>query len=183
MVADAVKIAITPVALIAGALTGSYRLQLDRRAGLGMQWPTRRAALHWSAAFLVLMAAEEAALRMFGAGGPHSDWRAKYDAAAIVLRVVFVCLVYPFAEELFFRGFLFGVISRKAGIAAGIVATAAFFTALHGLPSPSLGTLQIFADGIFFAFARVRSGSLVLPIGFHAVGNTFAAMQRLGWLP
>ena len=57
------------------------------------------------------------------------------------------------------------------------------FTALHGLASPTPGTLEIFVDGIFFACARRRSGSLVLPIGFHAVGNTFPALQRLGLLP
>ena len=71
--ADAFKIAITPLALIAGALIGSYRLGLDR-AGLGLQWPTRRGAVLWSAGFLVLMAVEETVLSMFASSGPRSDW-------------------------------------------------------------------------------------------------------------
>jgi membrane protease YdiL (CAAX protease family) len=92
---------------------------------------------------------------------------------------VFAAFLYPVAEEFFFRGFLLGLITRKAGALAGIVATAVLFTALHGLQGPWIGGLQILADGLFFGFVRLRSGSLLLPMGFHVVGNSIAVLQRL----
>jgi hypothetical protein len=127
--------------------------------------------------FLGLMAAHESLYHLLGLE-QHSDWR-RYDRTALVVRVVFAACIYPVAEEFFFRGFLLGLITRKAGASVGIVATAVLFTALHGLQGPWIGGLQIFADGLFFAFVRLRSGSLLLPAAFHVVGNSIAVLQRL----
>ena len=174
---DVLAIAITPVALTVGALVGSRRLRLDRRTGLGLQLPSVQDAVIFSAAFLVLLVLAEA---MFSAaGGAPSDWRAKYGPGALALRVGFAGVVYPVAEELFFRGLLLGAITRRAGPLVAIIATATLFTALHSLGGSWLGALQIFVDGVFFACVRLRSGSLLLPMGFHVIGNSFAVMQRL----
>jgi uncharacterized protein len=169
--------ALTPVALIAGALAGSRRYRLDPREDLGLQAPSVKDTLLFSTAFLALMVLAE--WMYAGAGGTQSDWRAKYGREALALRVVFASVIYPVAEEFFFRGFLLGLIRRHAGSLGAIFATAVLFTALHGLGGAWLGALQIFVDGVFFAVARLRSGSLLLPVIFHVVGNTFAVMQRL----
>lgn len=176
---DLVQIAITPAALIAGALAGRMRMRLGWRAGLGLQSTTARHALIFSAAFAALIVFHELLSWWFVADATQSDWRAKYQGTALLVRVAFAVLVYPFAEELFFRGFLLAIITRKAGPVIGVVATAALFTALHSPQGLSLGALQIFADGLFFAFVRLRSGSLVLPVAFHVLGNGIAVMQRL----
>ena len=176
---DAFKIAITPVALIVGALIGSRRLHLDFRADLGVRVPSIRDAVIYSAAFVALMALTELMFRAAGASEGPGSWRNRYGPGAIALRVVFAGLIYPIAEELFFRGFLLGAISRRFGRLAGVLATTTLFTALHSPQGPSLGALQIFVDGLFFAFVRLRSGSLLLPAAFHVVGNTFAVLQRL----
>jgi len=114
-----------------------------------------------------------------GENGTPSNWRTRYGPGALALRIVFVGLIYPIAEELFFRGLLLGAITRRAGRLTGILVTAVLFTALHSIQGPSLGALQIFVDGLFFAFVRLRSGSLLLPAAFHVMGNTFAVLQRL----
>jgi membrane protease YdiL (CAAX protease family) len=176
---DLVQIAITPAALIAGALAGRIRMRLDWGAGLGLQSTTARHVWIFSVAFAALIVVHELLSWWFVPDAAQSDWRAKYQGAALVGRVVFAVLVYPFAEELFFRGFLLAIITRKAGPVIGVVATAALFTALHSPQGLSLGTLQIFADGLFFAFVRLRSGSLALPVAFHVLGNGIAVMQRL----
>ena len=174
---DILRIVITPAALIAGALVGTYRNQLHPRTGLGLQLPSVRHALIFSAVFVALMAAHESLYYLLGLE-QHSDWR-RYDPTTLAVRVVFAAFVYPIAEEFFFRGFLLGLITKKAGAIVGIVATAVLFTALHGLQGPWVGGLQILADGLFFAFVRLRSGSLLLPIAFHIVGNSIAVLQRL----
>jgi membrane protease YdiL (CAAX protease family) len=176
-VRDIIWILITPAALAAGAVVGTYRNGLHPRTGLGLQLPSVRHALIFSAVFAALMAAHESLSYVLG-HQQQSNWR-RYDSSALVVRVVFAAFIYPLAEELFFRGFLLGLITRKAGAIAGIVATAVLFTALHGLQGPWIGGLQILADGLFFAFVRLRSGSLLLPVAFHIVGNSIAVLQRL----
>jgi membrane protease YdiL (CAAX protease family) len=175
--ADIFWIVITPAALTAGALFGSHRMRLHPRTGLGVQLPSARHALIFSAVFVALMAIHESLYHRLGLE-QHSDWR-KYDPVARTVRVVFAAFIYPIAEEFFFRGFLLGLITRKAGPVIGIAATAVFFTALHGLQGPWIGGLQILADGLFFGFVRLRSGSLLLPAAFHIVGNSIAVLQRL----
>jgi len=176
-VRDVIWIVITPAALLTGGLIGSYRMRLHPRTDLGLQRPSVRHALIFGAIFIALMAIHESLYHLLGLE-QQSDWR-RYDATALAVRVVFAAFVYPIAEEFFFRGFLLGLITRKAGAMVAIVATAVFFTALHGLGGPWIGGLQILADGLFFAYVRLRSGSLLLPIAFHIVGNSVAVLQRL----
>lgn len=174
---DVIWIVITPAALLIGALVGSYRMRLHPRIDLGLQLPSIRHTLIFSAVFIALMALHESLYHLLGLE-QQSNWR-KYDPTALAVRVIFAAFIYPIAEEFFFRGFLLGFITRKAGARVAIVATAVFFTALHGLGGPWIGGLQILADGLFFAYARLRSGSLLLPIAFHIVGNSIAVLQRL----
>lgn len=176
---DILKIVITPVALVLGALIGTWRNGLDPRRDLGLQRPTLRHTVIFTGVFVVLLTLFELLALLAGAGQQTNDWR-KYTASALALRMVFVGLVYPLAEEFFFRGFLLGLITRKAGALAAVVATALLFTALHGLLANTwIGPLQLFTDGAYFAFVRLRSGSLALPITFHILGNSFAIVQRL----
>jgi membrane protease YdiL (CAAX protease family) len=179
-VPDVLKIVITPVALMLGALIGTWRNGLDPRRDLGLQRPTLRDAVIWSFVFVLLVASFEMVYHLAGtAGSKNDDWR-KYAPGALALRILSVALIYPVAEEFFFRGFLLGLITRRAGALAGIVVTALLFAALHGLQSPfSLGALQVFSDGLFFAFVRLRTGSLLLPAAFHILGNSLAIVQRL----
>jgi membrane protease YdiL (CAAX protease family) len=176
-VRDIIWILVTPAALVSGALIGTYRNRLPPRTGLGLQLPSVRHTLIFSAVFVVLMAAHESLYDLLGLE-QQSNWR-RYDPSALAVRVLFATFIYPVAEEFFFRGFLLGLITRKAGAIAGIVATAVLFTGLHGLQGPWIGGLQVLADGLFFAFVRLRSGSLLLPVAFHIFGNSIAVLQRL----
>ena len=176
---DILKIIITPAALVLGALVGTWRNRLDPRTDLGLQRPAARDAVLFTIGFLLLMVLHELLYRFAGMAGQENDWR-KYAAGALALRVLFVALVYPVAEEFFFRGFLLGLLTKKAGVAVGIVGTALAFTALHGFAAESwIGPLLLFADGAYFAIARLRSGSLLLPVAYHVLGNAVAIVQRL----
>jgi membrane protease YdiL (CAAX protease family) len=178
-VPDLLKIIITPLALILGAVVGTWRNGLDPRRDLGVERPTLRHSVVFTTIFVLLLAAFELLYRLAGTGEQANDWR-KYETGALALRVLFVGLVYPIAEEFFFRGFLLGLITRKAGAVVAIVATSLLFTMLHGLQANSwIGPLQLFTDGAYFAFVRLRSGSLALPVAFHILGNSFAIVQRL----
>ena len=77
----------------------------------------------------------------------------------------------PIAEELYFRGFVFGSYLKTRGPLVAYVATALIFATLH-LNLPAL--LPIFALSVIFCFAYQRTGSIVPSMIGHAVNNTMA---------
>jgi len=75
----------------------------------------------------------------------------------------------PLLEELFFRGVLYGALRRRFGIAAGMLASAAFFAILH--PQLPLGFLPIAFLGAGFAALYEWRQSLIPGIVAHAFNN------------
>ena len=77
-------------------------------------------------------------------------------------------IVAPAAEELFFRGVLYGFFRRWGWPAALAISTACFVLA-HGWPqNPPIAQV---VGGIVFAAAYETSGSLVAPMVVHILGN------------
>jgi membrane protease YdiL (CAAX protease family) len=74
----------------------------------------------------------------------------------------------PVAEEVFFRGILYGFL-RRWGVIVAIVFSTLIFVLCHpihhGIPVTRL------LGGILFAVAYEISGSLMVPITIHALGN------------
>jgi membrane protease YdiL (CAAX protease family) len=77
----------------------------------------------------------------------------------------------PLAEEFLFRGFLYGVLRRSAaGFAGTAVVTAFIWSTLHA--SYSLyGMAAIFLIGLYLAWVREKTGSLITPLACHAIYN------------
>ncbi len=74
----------------------------------------------------------------------------------------------PVAEELFFRGILYGFLRRWGVIVALVFSTLIFVLCHpihHGIPVTRL------LGGILFAVAYETSGSLIVPITIHGLGN------------
>jgi membrane protease YdiL (CAAX protease family) len=124
-------------------------------------------------------------------------WQKMFD---VLVAASFV----PIVEELFFRGFILGVLLRSARPLGALLITSAFFSIIHFLKAPDLtmpnesvswssgfvsiahsfsqftdplllaGFLTLFAIGCILADARLQTQSLWLPIGLHA-GWIFAA--------
>jgi membrane protease YdiL (CAAX protease family) len=74
----------------------------------------------------------------------------------------------PVAEEIFFRGILYGFL-RRWGVIVALVISTLIFVLCHpihqGIPLTRL------LGGILFAVAYEISGSLIVPITIHALGN------------
>ena len=87
-------------------------------------------------------------------------------------------LIGPVAEEIFFRGILYGWLRRWGVIPAMVLSTAAF-ALLH----TSAGVVQV-AGGILFAAAYEAGGRLMTPITIHVLGNTalFSLPLAAPWL-
>jgi membrane protease YdiL (CAAX protease family) len=110
-----------------------------------------------------------------------THWRGPWDfapwlaapLAASVMRVLAVCLFGPAAEELVFRGFLYGLLEDRIGVPLTIAVTALGWAVLH--VDYSWWVIGIIAvDGVLLGLARWRTGSVYLPIAMHALYNLYA---------
>jgi membrane protease YdiL (CAAX protease family) len=85
--------------------------------------------------------------------------------------------IAPLAEELFFRGFVYGIIERRAGRAAGLAIVTAWFGLIHApqwTGSAGVywgGVAVITAAGLVFGLMRAATGSLFPAVACHLAYN------------
>jgi membrane protease YdiL (CAAX protease family) len=125
--------------------------------------------LLWSAGFGVLSGIVFAVLFMAGID-PLLMIRTRLPRNAADLRLFFLVggIVAPVAEEVFFRGILYGFL-RRWGIAVALVLSTCAFAFTHGLGHGFPATQLL--GGILFAVAYELEKNLVTPITIHCLGN------------
>jgi membrane protease YdiL (CAAX protease family) len=86
----------------------------------------------------------------------------------IVLFFLVAGIIGPVAEEIFFRGIIYGFF-RRWGVLAALILSSVMFVLAHstlsGIPVPQV------IGGIIFALAYEKEGSLIVPITIHVLGN------------
>ena len=87
-------------------------------------------------------------------------------------------LVAPIAEEVFFRGLVYGFL-RRWGVVVALVGSTVVFVVAHAITSRIPVTQTV--GGIVFAVAYEVEGSLMVPITIHVLGNL--AIFALSLLP
>jgi membrane protease YdiL (CAAX protease family) len=111
------------------------------------------------------------------------DLRDEESLSALIGYGVLLAFVAPLAEELFFRGFVFGVLREKLGAVWGVLATGVVFGLVHvaGSPIETVGVLVIL--GSLLCVLYLKTGSLLPCIALHAINNaiSFAATKSLPW--
>lgn len=95
-------------------------------------------------------------------------------AAFLTYAGIFAAVFGPIVEELFFRGFLYSALKKRAGVFWSMAITAALFSALHTHP---VGFLPIMVLGMLLAYLYEKTGSLVSSVTVHVMHN--AAMVFL----
>jgi membrane protease YdiL (CAAX protease family) len=103
----------------------------------------------------------------------------EFTTPVIVAAAVLVVGITPLAEEIFFRGVLFGGLRGRLSFLPSAAIASAAFALLH--PPLQLG-IVIFFVGFGFAALYEWRGSLVVNIaahmGFNLIGYTFIVMNR-----
>lgn len=153
--------AVTALAVV--RFGGPQTIGLDK----ARYWSGTRRGMVWSAGFaaaagamlLILSLVGTAPLAMLHTPLPETPGRQ-------VLFFVVGGIVAPVAEEIVFRGLIFGYL-RRWGVPAAILISTALFAALH---LPAVPITQI-VGGVVFALAYHHSGSLMAPITIHVLGN------------
>jgi uncharacterized protein len=96
---------------------------------------------------------------------------------AFALLLVAAAVVAPFVEELFFRGFLFGLYRRRQPLWLAYIASSVLFTILHLEPTHMNAAqmaglaIGIFMLAIILAWVYQHTGSLYPSMVAHAVNN------------
>lgn len=92
---------------------------------------------------------------------------------------VLLAVVVPVGEEVFFRGFVYGGLRARWGVAAAVLGSAVFFTVVH---VQVVHALPIFILGVLLALLYERTGGLLASIVTHAINNVIAALSIWrGW--
>lgn len=110
------------------------------------------------------------------------DINARGDFASLGEFAFATIVIAPLCEEFLFRGFFYGVGKRFMGpIPAGIL-SAFFFAASH---SNLTSLAPLFVLALCFTVAYERTGSLLVPMGMHALFNALNLFviyaQAHGW--
>jgi membrane protease YdiL (CAAX protease family) len=98
----------------------------------------------------------------------------------LAVALFFGAVTAPFAEELFFRGVLFGLLSRRQPLWAAYVVSSAVFAVAHLMPmrmNPSQMAglaVGIFVLGLLLAWTYHLTGSLYPGMLAHALNNATA---------
>jgi membrane protease YdiL (CAAX protease family) len=111
---------------------------------------------------------------LLGWRGPW-DWTPWLAAPlpASILRVLAVGVLGPIAEELIFRGWFFGLLKTRVGVAATLLLTSAGWALLHYDYSWAvIGVIVV--DGLLLGLARLASRSVYPPIVMHIIYNLYA---------
>ena len=101
------------------------------------------------------------------------------NATAVTQRIPIILLavaIAPVAEELAFRGYLYGVIKRFFGAVPALLLSGILFALIH-LNLPSFFPLLVL--GWVFALAYELSGSLLVPMTMHALFNALNLVLAL----
>jgi membrane protease YdiL (CAAX protease family) len=111
--------------------------------------------------FVVLFTVHENPLRLIKTDLPSVG-------ARLILFFVVGGLVAPIAEEIFFRGVIYGFL-RRWGVLLALAGTTVTFVLAHAISS-RIPLTQI-VGGIVFAVAYEVEGKLMVPITIHVLGN------------
>ena len=98
--------------------------------------------------------------------------------AARVAVIAELCILIPVAEELFFRGFVFGVLRTRYHLIVALLVTNIWFAAVH-LDS----VVGAFLFGIVLSLVYECTRSLAAPVVGHATYNAIATLVTIFDVP
>ena len=163
-----------------GLIAGVVKLKKGSTVGeyLSLGGVPVRTYLNWLGATAVLVVLTD--LTTTALGRPVvPEFMSEVYATAQPVWLLWIALVVgaPLFEETFFRGFLLAGLKDSVLRPAGaVVATSVLWSLLH-LQYDAFGILTVFAMGLLFGLARIRTGSLLVPMVLHAAVNLTATIQ------
>ena len=132
----------------------------------------------WLVALLVFAAAADALTAFIGRPiVPPFMQEAYVSADPVWMLWVAVIVGAPIFEETFFRGFLYkGLSATRLGPFGAVTLVSALWAAIH-VQYDLYGISTIFCMGLLIGAARIRTGSLYVPIAMHSLASLIAITE------
>ncbi len=174
---------IVAVSVIVNAVIGIGLMYLIVRARhglgfrdyLGFRRTTVKMVLLALVAFGVYFGFELLVEKLSGSSGDSSIGFNFYDTSTWpVLVWLAVCIVGPFYEEMWVRGFMFAGFIRSSLAVTGTLVVTSLFWAVQHVQYDWLSIGLIFVFGLALGYARWKSDSIWPSIIMHVVNNTVA---------
>jgi uncharacterized protein len=161
-------------AVLVMAMVGIVRKRYGRDffASLSWNWPGRGWTT-WALAGMVMALVVNMISRFVPIPKSLPIERYFENAAAAYILSAFGILVAPLVEEMFFRGFLYPVLARRAGMLVAVVTTAFGFMVIHAsqLANAWGPLLLIFTVGVALTLTRAMTRSLSSSVIMHMSYN------------
>lgn len=183
---DLLGLAEIPSAIIGVSLIllfATMRKPLTIKKYLHLYWPKISTTLKWLGIMFLGMIAMQVAMISLGAETPQFMTDVYGSTENKALLWVAVVIGAPFFEEFLFRGFLLEGLSHsfskltntRFGTALAVIITSGIWAVIH-MQYGWIEISNIFAIGIILAIARIKSGSLYIPIAMHMMMNLLASI-------
>jgi membrane protease YdiL (CAAX protease family) len=91
-----------------------------------------------------------------------------------LLAYLVFAMIIPVAEEILFRGYLFGAVKRGLSDTYAVVITAFCFAIVH---AQLLYFVPLFTMGLALGWLRLKTRSLRVPMLMHAFNNWLALVH------
>lgn len=142
---------------------------------LGLHPVDKKSVLLWTLLFIGLLIVIDLVTSLLDRPVTPDVMREIYDTSdskvALFLATVVAASVF---EELFFRGFLMEGFKRTfLGPWGSVILSAVLWSLVH-VQYDAYGIVTIFAIGLFFGLAKLRSGSTLFAMALHALNNAIA---------
>jgi CAAX protease family protein len=97
------------------------------------------------------------------------------DFGTLPVQILMVAIAAPIAEEISFRGFLFGGLRSRIPAIVAALASGALFGALHA-PSGVSAVPQLMAFGAILALLYDKTGSIIPGVMLHVLNNVLGVI-------
>jgi len=145
------------------------------REYLGLKPVAFKTMLKWIGLFAIVSVAADSILKLLDqpTGGEFMSTIYQNAKPAWMLWLA-VVVAAPLFEEVFFRGFILtGFAASFMRPVGAVLVTTALWAALH-YQYDAAGIAVVFCFGLLLGAARIRTGSLIVPLGMHALENFLA---------
>jgi len=151
--------------------------------GLRRVVPVRRAVLWMAIVYAAFWFGAAVLLLIFGQPPDQdivSELKTQNSFAVLAGYAVLTCMVAPFAEEFFFRGFMFTTLRPRIGVVWGSLVVGLVFGLVHAPGAPLLGVAVLAVFGIALCVLYVRTGSIIPCMALHAIHNSISFATTKG---
>jgi len=161
----------------------SMRKSISVKQYLHLYWPRIGSILKWLGIMFLVMIGMQIAMTSLGVETPSFMTDVYGSTENKWLLWVAVVIGAPFFEEFLFRGFLFEglrhsfskLTSSAVGTTLAVLITSGIWAVIH-MQYGWIEIISIFAIGIALAVARLKTGSLYVPIAMHMMMNFLASL-------